>query len=79
MADNTQLSQVFQNMIANGTKFHGEKAPKIHISAEKKAGEWLFLVQDNGIGIDIHYSEKIFEVFKRLHKKEEYHGTGIGL
>ena len=79
MADNTQLAQVFQNLIANGIKFHGEEAPKIHISAEKKANEWLFSVQDNGIGIDPQYSEKIFEVFKRLHNKEEYPGTGIGL
>ena len=79
MADNTQMAQVFQNLIANGIKFHSEKAPRIHISAEKKATEWLFSVQDNGIGIDPQYSEKIFEVFKRLHKKEEYPGTGIGL
>ena len=79
IADTTQLAQVFQNLIANGIKFHSEEAPKIHISAEKKANEWLFSVQDNGIGIDPQYSEKIFEVFKRLHKKEEYPGTGIGL
>ncbi len=79
MADTTQLAQVFQNLIANGIKFHSEEAPKIHISAEKKANEWIFSVQDNGIGIDPQYSEKIFEVFKRLHKKEEYPGTGIGL
>ena len=79
MADNTQLAQVFQNLIINGIKFHSEEAPKIHISAEKKANEWVFSVQDNGIGIDPQYSEKIFEVFKRLHKKEEYPGTGIGL
>ena len=79
MADSTQLAQVFQNLIANGIKFHSEEAPKIHISAEKKAREWVFSVQDNGIGIDPQYSEKIFEVFKRLHKKEEYPGTGIGL
>lgn len=79
MADNTQLAQLFQNLIANGIKFHGEEAPKIHISAERKAKEWLFSVQDNGIGIDPKYSEKIFEVFKRLYKKEEYPGTGIGL
>ena len=70
MADNTQLAQVFQNLIANGIKFHSEEAPKIHISAEKKASEWLFSVQDNGIGIDPQYSEKIFEVFKRLHRKK---------
>jgi len=79
MADNTQLAQVLQNLIVNGIKFRSEKAPKIHISAEKKAKEWVFSVQDNGIGIDPQYSEKIFEVFKRLHKKEEYPGTGIGL
>ena len=79
MADNTQLAQVLQNLIVNGIKFRSEKAPKIHISAEKKAKEWVLSVQDNGIGIDPQYSEKIFEVFKRLHKKEEYPGTGIGL
>ena len=79
MADPTQLAQVFQNLIANGIKFHSYEAPKIHISAEKKANEWQFSVKDNGIGIDPQYSDKIFEVFKRLHKKEEYPGTGIGL
>ena len=79
IADSTQLAQVFQNLIINGIKFHNEEAPKIHISAEKKAKEWVFSVQDNGIGIDSQHSEKIFEVFKRLHRKEEYPGTGIGL
>jgi PAS domain S-box-containing protein len=79
VADNTQLAQVFQNLIVNGIKFHSEKAPKVYISAEKKANKWVFSVQDNGIGIDPQYSEKIFEVFKRLNKKEEYPGTGIGL
>jgi light-regulated signal transduction histidine kinase (bacteriophytochrome) len=79
MADSTQLAQVFQNLIINGIKFHGEEAPRIHISAEKKSSEWIFSVKDNGIGIDPQNSEKIFEVFKRLHKKEEYPGTGIGL
>jgi light-regulated signal transduction histidine kinase (bacteriophytochrome) len=79
IADSTQLAQVFQNLITNGIKFHGEEAPRIHISAEKKASEWVFSVQDNGIGIDPQYSERIFEVFKRLHNMEEYPGTGIGL
>ena len=79
MADSIQLVQVFQNLIINGIKFHGEEAPKIHISAEKKANEWLFSVQDNGIGIDPRCFKKIFELFKRLHKREEYPGTGIGL
>ncbi len=79
MADSTQLAQVFQNLIINGIKFHSGEAPIIKISAKKKAKEWVFSVQDNGIGIDPQYSEKIFEVFKRLHKIEEYPGTGIGL
>ena len=79
MVDSTQLAQVFQNLIINGIKFHSEEAPQICISAEKKESEWVFSVQDNGIGIDPQYSNKIFEVFKRLHKKEEYPGTGIGL
>jgi PAS domain S-box-containing protein len=79
IADSTQLAQVFQNLIANGIKFHDGKAPQISISARKKESEWVFSVKDNGIGFDPQYSEKIFEVFKRLHKKEEYPGTGIGL
>jgi PAS domain S-box-containing protein len=79
MADYSQMVQVFQNLIINGIKFRSEEAPQIHISAEKKESEWVFSVQDNGIGIDPQYSKKIFEVFKRLHKKEEYPGTGIGL
>ncbi len=79
MADSTQLIQVFQNMILNGIKFHGEETPKIHIAAEKKASEWIFSVQYKGIGINPQYSEKIFEVFKRLHTRGKYPGTGIGL
>ena len=79
MADSTQLIQVFQNLIFNGIKFHSDEAPKIHISSEKKESEWVFSVQDNGIGIDPQYSEKIFEIFKRLHTREKYSGTGIGL
>jgi len=79
MVDSTQLIQVFQNLILNGIRFHGEETPKIHITAEKKASEWVFSVQDNGIGIDPQYSEKIFEIFKRFHTRDEYSGTGIGL
>ena len=79
MVDPTQLVQVLQNLIFNGIKFHGEETPKIHISAERKINEWVFSVRDNGIGIDLQYSEKIFEVFKRLHTRERYPGTGIGL
>ena len=79
MADSTQIVQVFQNLIINGIKFHGEEAPKIHISAEKIANEWVFSVQDNGIGIDQQYSERIFEIFKRLNSRDRYPGTGMGL
>jgi PAS domain S-box-containing protein len=79
MADSIQIVQVFQNLILNGIKFHGEQVPKIHIAAEKKMSEWIFSVQDNGIGIDPQYSERIFEIFKRLNSRERYPGTGIGL
>jgi light-regulated signal transduction histidine kinase (bacteriophytochrome) len=79
MVNSTELIQVFQNIILNGIKFHREVSPKIHISAEKKASEWIFSVQDNGIGIDSKHSERIFEFFKRLHKREEYPGVGMGL
>ena len=79
IADSTQMVQLFQNLILNGIRFHGEETPKIHITAEKKASEWVFSVQDNGIGIDPQYSEKIFEIFKRFHTRDEYSGTGIGL
>ncbi len=79
IADSTQLGQVFQNRILNGIKFHNEEAPKIYIAVEKKASEWIFSVKDNGIGIDPQYSERIFEIFKRLNSREKYPGTGIGL
>ncbi|AKB27682.1 sensory transduction histidine kinase [Methanosarcina siciliae T4/M] len=79
MADGTQLTQVFQNLISNAIKFRSKETPKIHVSAENEGDKWRFSVQDNGIGIDPKYAEKIFELFKRLHKREDYPGTGIGL
>src|SRR5690606_28242512 len=79
MADYIQLTQVFQNLISNAIKFCSKEAPKIHISATEENDQWLFSVQDNGIGINPKYSERIFEVFKRLNKRQEYPGTGIGL
>ena len=78
-ADASQLVQVFQNLISNAIKFGGEKTPEIHISADKKGGEWIFSVKDNGIGFDPKYADKIFDTFKRLHTAVKYPGSGIGL
>ena len=77
--DSSQLTRLFQNLIGNAIKYHGKDKPEIHISAQKKGTEWVFSVRDNGIGIGSQYFEKIFDVFRRLHTKKEYDGTGIGL
>ena len=79
MADPTQMIQLFQNLIGNAIKFHGEEPPRVHVSVQSKADEWVFSVCDNGIGIDPQYYERIFVIFQRLHGKQEYSGTGIGL
>ena len=79
ISDKTQISQVFQNLINNAIKFRSKDQPKINISVKEEDNQWLFAVQDNGIGIDPKHSVRIFEVFKRLHKKRDYPGTGIGL
>ena len=79
MADSSQLTRLFQNLISNAMKFRGKETPKIHISAKHKDDEWIFSLKDNGIGIDPKFSEQIFVMFQRLHTKKEYIGTGIGL
>jgi PAS domain S-box-containing protein len=79
VGDSIQLGQLFQNLIGNAIKFRGEKLPSVHVTAERHADEWLFSFRDNGIGIDSQYAERIFVIFQRLHTKEEYPGTGIGL
>ncbi|OUL27155.1 hypothetical protein BV378_10865 [Nostoc sp. RF31YmG] len=93
IADSTQLAQVFQNLIGNAIKFRGEESPQIHITVSRNSiesnpensnlipseKEWLFSVQDNGIGLESQYAERIFVIFQRLHSRSKYPGTGIGL
>ena len=78
-ADDLQLTQLFQNLIGNALKFRSASVPRIHVSSKEKENEWEFAVQDNGIGIEAAYFDRIFMVFQRLHNKGEYPGTGIGL
>ncbi|HEX2025711.1 MAG TPA: ATP-binding protein [Actinomycetota bacterium] len=78
-ADEGQLVQLFQNLIGNAVKFQGDEPPRVRVEAERRNGEWEFSVADNGIGIDPDYGEQIFEIFQRLHTREEFAGTGIGL
>jgi PAS domain S-box-containing protein len=77
--DATQLTQLFQNLVGNALKFRGERPPRIHIGAVRKAGDWRFSVADNGIGMEPQFFERVFLVFQRLHTRKEYQGTGIGL
>lgn len=79
MGDETHLVQLFQNLIENAIKYHGETPPAVHVGAERRGGEWIISVCDNGIGIDPQYADRIFLVFQRLHGKEQFSGTGIGL
>jgi PAS domain S-box-containing protein len=78
-ADDTQLLQVFQNLIGNAIKFRRDEPPQIHLSAVKNKNEWIFSVKDNGIGIESRHLDRIFVIFQRLHKRSQYHGTGMGL
>mgnify|MGYP005834193561 CR=1 FL=1 len=79
-ADEDQISQLLQNLIGNAIKYHREgERPEVRVSAQRRGSEWLFSVQDNGIGIPKEYHERIFQMFSRLHTRDEYEGTGIGL
>jgi PAS domain S-box-containing protein len=79
-ANEANIAQIFQNLIGNAIKFRKkEEPPRVHIAARKTDSTWLFSVRDNGIGIKEQYFEKIFIIFRRLHTREQYPGTGIGL
>jgi two-component system CheB/CheR fusion protein len=78
VAEEVMLMQLFQNLISNSIKYRSAETPRIHVSAERDAGGWLFAVRDNGIGIDPQYTERVFGMFKRLHGSD-IPGTGIGL
>jgi light-regulated signal transduction histidine kinase (bacteriophytochrome) len=79
LADSIQLTQLFQNLLGNGIKFHGREAPLLSVSAQADGEEWVFSVRDNGIGIDPRDFERLFVIFQRLHTRQEYAGTGMGL
>ncbi|HBG25492.1 MAG: hypothetical protein A2Y10_14595 [Planctomycetes bacterium GWF2_41_51] len=77
--DPSQLTQLFQNLIQNAIKFKGNDNPKIHIGSKRQENGWLFYVRDNGIGIEQKYLERIFLIFHRVHARDKYEGTGVGL
>ncbi len=80
LADETQLVQLFQNLVGNAIKYQGPGVPRVHVSAVRNGDQkWMFSVRDNGLGIDPQYFDRIFGMFQRLHKREEFAGTGIGL
>ena len=80
MTDETQLIQIFQNLVGNAIKYCSTEVPRVHVSATKNGdNEWIFSVRDNGLGIAPQYFERIFILFQRLHGRNEFEGTGIGL
>nr|WP_199314559.1 MULTISPECIES: ATP-binding protein [unclassified Desertifilum] len=80
VADGTQLMQLFQNLVGNAIKFkQKDQAPKVHIGVQRQEEAWLFSVKDNGIGFDPQFSDRIFVIFQRLHTRDEYPGSGMGL
>ena len=79
LGDHIQMVQLFQNLISNGIKFQRQEPPRVHISTERKEGEWVISVCDNGVGIDPKHVNCIFDIFQRVHSSSEYPGNGIGL
>ena len=78
-ADITELTQLFQNLIGNAIKFHGDQPPVVHVTADRQDGHWHFIVRDNGIGIAPEFADRIFVIFQRLHSRSNYPGNGLGL
>ncbi len=80
VADPTRLTQLFQNLLSNAIKFRRDGVtPQIHVGCRGEGRQWVFCVRDNGIGIDVQYHQKVFLIFQRLHSRDKYPGTGIGL
>jgi PAS domain S-box-containing protein len=79
MADPVQLTRLFQNLLVNSIRYRSEAPPEIHVAAEARDNEWWFSVRDNGIGIEPQYAEKVFGIFKCLHSRDQYPGSGMGL
>jgi signal transduction histidine kinase len=78
-AEQREMNQVMQNLLGNAIKYRGERAPVVHAEAERRDGAWAISVQDNGIGIEGRHRDRIFVLFQRLHARDEYEGTGMGL
>jgi light-regulated signal transduction histidine kinase (bacteriophytochrome) len=79
LADETQMIQVMQNLIGNAIRYRGNEKPRIHIASSENTKEYMFSVQDNGIGLNMVYADKIFQMFQRLHPRGQYEGSGVGL
>jgi two-component system, chemotaxis family, sensor kinase Cph1 len=79
MGRESRLGEVIQNLVGNALKFRGERTPQVHIGCERRGQDWMFSVRDNGIGMAPEFHDRIFVMFQRLHGREEFSGTGIGL
>jgi len=79
ICDEAQVGQLFQNLLSNAIKYRDGRVPEVHVSSKREGESWVFSIKDNGIGIEPQYAERIFVVFQRLHTRDKYPGTGIGL